>query len=245
MSCDYEEAARRITAADCAIAITGAGASVESGIPDFRSEGGLWAKYPPGEYATIDAFVRDPEKVWKLWFDLGEMLSGVKPNPGHYALAELEQMGHLNAVITQNIDNLHQEAGSANVIEYHGNTKRLVCLRCHESHPLDLRTISRPGPRCMCGEYLKPDVVFFGEPIPHRALIEAETLAQRCEVVIIVGTSAQVYPAAGIPYTAKDNGAFIIECNVRPTDFTRTITDIFLEGPCGETLPRLVNWVRR
>lgn len=245
MTQEYEEASRRLTEGKRVIALTGAGASVESGIPDFRSEGGIWSKYPPYEYATIDAFVRNPEKVWSLWFDLGAMMEGVKPNPGHYALAELERLGHLHAVITQNIDNLHQEAGSTNVIEYHGNTKRIVCLRCHTERPLDIAKEQRPGPRCACGEFMKPDVVLFGEAIPHRALLESEALAQSCDVILIVGTSAQVFPAAGLPFTAKDAGAYVIECNVEPTEFTRTITDAFLRGPSGETLPRLVNWVRR
>ncbi|HNR31741.1 MAG TPA: Sir2 family NAD-dependent protein deacetylase, partial [Candidatus Hydrogenedentes bacterium] len=167
------------------------------------------------------------------------------PSAGHYGLAELEELGRLHAGITLNIDNLRQEASNTNVIEYHGNTKRIVCPRCHTERPFDITKEQRPGPRCECGEYMKPDVILFGEAIPHRALLESETLAHTCDVAIIVGTSAQVFPAAGIPFTAKDNGAFIIECNVQPTEFTRTITDVFLEGPCGETLPRLVNWVRR
>ena len=246
MHSDFEEAARRITGASRVVALTGAGASVESGIPDFRSEGGLWSKYPPDEYATIEAFEDNPVKVWEFWFALGEMIGDVKPNPGHLALAELERLGHLHAIITQNIDNLHQEAGNSNVIEYHGNTKRVVCLRCHHHRALNLATEKRPGPICPeCHELMKPDVVFFGEAIPHRALLEAERLAQHCDVMLVVGTSAQVYPAAGIPRTAKGCGAFIIECNVQPTDFTRGITDVFLEGPSGEILPRLVNWVRR
>lgn len=245
MSTGYEDAARRIARGKQVIALTGAGVSVESGIPDFRSENGLWTKYPPQEYATIDAFVEDPVKVWGFWFALANMMMGVRPNAGHDALAELERLGHLQAVITQNIDNLHQEAGNSNVIEYHGNTKRVVCLRCHRHRPFDLAHEQRPGPLCEeCQELMKPDVVLFGEAIPHRALIESERLAQHCDVILVAGTSAQVYPAAGIPYTAKDCGAFVIECNVRPTEFTRSITDVYLQGPSGETLPRLVNWVR-
>ena len=245
MKNDYELAAQAIARSAKVIAVTGAGASVDSGIPDFRSAGGLWETYPPDEFATIDAFANDPAKTWRLWFDLYRTLESVKPNAGHRALAELEAMGHLMGIITQNIDNLHQEAGSTNVIEYHGNTKRVVCLKCHEHRAFVAENEPPDGPRCYCGRIMKPDVVLFGEAIPHQALIESETLASTCDTVIIVGTSATVYPAAGIPYAAKQNGAFIIECNTQPTEFTRGITDIFLQGRAAETLPRLVNWVRR
>ncbi len=245
MNQDYESAAQAITNARNAVALTGAGVSVDSGIPDFRSAGGLWEKYPPEEFATIEAFMSDPEKTWKLWFDLYHMLEGIAPNPGHKALAELEKMGHLVGVITQNIDNLHQEAGNTKVIEYHGNTKRVVCLKCHTRRRFSPAEEPDIGPRCECGLTMKPDVVLFGEPIPHQALLESERLASTCDVVVVVGTSATVYPAAGIPFTAKQNGAFIIECNTQPTEFTNRITDVFLQGSAKDILPTLVNWVRR
>ncbi|MFP4500469.1 MAG: SIR2 family NAD-dependent protein deacylase [Candidatus Hydrogenedentota bacterium] len=245
MNQDYENTAQAITRANKVIALTGAGVSVDSGIPDFRSAGGLWEKYPPEEFATIEAFMSDPEKTWKLWFDLYHMLEDIAPNTGHLALAELEKMGHLDAVITQNIDNLHQEAGNTKVIEYHGNTKRVVCLKCHTHRRFDAAEEPDIGPRCECGLTMKPDVVLFGEPIPHQALLESERLASTCDVVIVVGTSATVYPAAGIPFTAKQHGAFIIECNTQPTEFTNTVTDVFLQGSSKDTLPTLVNWVRR
>jgi NAD-dependent deacetylase len=237
---NYEEAAERLRTARKAIALTGAGASVESGIPDFRSAGGLWEVYPPEEYATILSFIRDPVKVWSLWFALGDMMKNVTPNPGHFALAELEKRGHLHAIVTQNIDNLHQAAGNSKVIEYHGNAQRLYCLHCGTRRPLDLAGLNGRAPECECEEVMKPDVVLFGESIPKHALYESEILAQTCDVIIVVGTSAQVFPAAGIPYTAKENGAYVIECNVEPTDFTETVTDTFLRGPAGQTLPRLV-----
>ena len=240
----YIEAAARLRTARKAIALTGAGASVESGIPDFRSPGGLWTKYPPEEYATIEAFQADPDKVWGLWYDLGQMLLGVQPNPGHEALAEMEALGRLQAVITQNIDNLHQQAGNETVIEYHGNAQRFVCTHCRRRTPLEVEGL-RPEvcPRCdACntGAVLKPDVVLFGEAIPTKALFDGEVWAHTADVVIVVGTSAQVFPAAGIPYTAKEHGAYIIECNIEPTEFTHHITDAFLQGPCGQTLPRLL-----
>jgi NAD-dependent deacetylase len=241
----FDSAAEALVAAKKVVAVTGAGISVESGIPDFRSADGLWAKYPPEDFATIDAFVAHPERVWQMWFSLGETLSGVGPNAAHQALADLERHGCMDAVITQNIDNLHEEAGSSKVIEYHGNAKRTFCLKCHRHAPFDLIACEGVPPRCSCSgnPVVKPDVVLFGELIPSHAMFESEALAQSADVVIIVGTSAQVYPAAGIPYTAKRHGAYIIECNVMPTEFTQSITNAFLEGKAATTLPELVNRV--
>lgn len=237
-----EEAAKLLRGAAHGIAVTGAGASVESGIPDFRSANGIWEKFPPEHYATIDAFHRDPDRVWGMWHELGAMMAGVTPNPGHHALAELESLGRLCAIITQNIDNLHQSAGSRTVIEYHGNARRMRCMACEAVVPLVLPRESAGAPRCeRCDGLMKPDVVMFGEYIPVDAMTASEEHALRCDVVLIVGTSATVYPAAGIPGTAKSRGAAIIECNLEKTDFTRSITDVFIEGPCGETLPALVS----
>ncbi len=240
----YENAAHALRNARLAVAVTGAGISVESGIPSFRGEGGIWTKYPIEEFASIDAFLANPKKVWGFWYELGDMLRDCKPNPAHYALAELEKMEMCRAVITQNIDNLHQEAGSVHVIEYHGNSHRMVCMDCGRGHPLDLTKPPSGVPRCVCNGLMKPDVVMFGELIPEYALIESHKLARQCDVMIVVGTSAAVFPAARLPYTAKDDGAFIIEANIEETDFTRSITDAFLEGPAGETLPELVQYAK-
>jgi NAD-dependent deacetylase len=236
---DYARAADAIRNGSDVIASTGAGISVESGIPDFRSADGLWNKYPPEEYATIEAFHANPAKVWSLWQSVHEQVAGCKPNPAHAALATLEEWGLLKAVITQNVDNLHQEAGSRRVIEYHGNARQVICLDCRHARPLRPELYARGVPTCVCGGLFKPDVVFFGEMIPMQAMLQSQALAQTADVVIIVGTSAQVFPAAELPYVAKENGAFIIECNVEPTDFTSTITDVFLEGRAGTTLPEL------
>jgi NAD-dependent deacetylase len=235
----FKEAAKALKKASCAVAVTGAGMSAESGIPTFRGAGGIWEKYPPSEYATIEAYNENPDKVWKFWLELAGQLKESKPNPGHYALAELERIGILKAVVTQNVDNLHQDAGSKNVVEYHGNAKWLACPRCRHRDPLDLSQHSDSPPYCFCGTLMKPDVVMFGEPIPSHALVEAARLAESCDVLLVVGTSAQVYPAASLPMFAKRNGAYIIEANTETTDFTRTITDAFLPGPAGETLPSL------
>jgi NAD-dependent deacetylase len=238
------QAAEVLRDAKVVIAVTGAGISVESGIPDFRSEDGLWTKYPPFEYATLDAFHANPDKVWALFHELASTFAQVQPNPAHTALAELARLGKLDAVITQNIDNLHQAAGSPNVIEFHGNAARLTCIVCARQRAFD-ETIQPPGaPKCACGAAMKPDVILFGELIPEAALTGSEDWARRADAVIIVGTSATVYPAADLPHLAREHGARIIECNVEPTEFTRTITDHFLQGPAGSTLPELVSWLR-
>ena len=245
MTDPYSQAAAALKHASFAIAVTGAGISAESGIPTFRGNDGIWQKYPPEEYATIEAYQANPEKVWTFWRELAATLGNCQPNPGHFALAELEKMGLLKAVITQNIDNLHEAAGSGNVIEYHGNARWLVCPRCRHRDPLDFSQHGNTPPYCFCGTLMKPDVVMFGEVIPSQALVESARLAGACNAMIVVGTSAQVYPAARLPVLAKHNGAFIIEANIERTDFTATITDAFLEGPAGETLPRLVELVKK
>lgn len=244
MTDPIQKAAAAIAKGRHVIAVTGAGISVESGIPDFRSPGGIWDTYPPEEYATIEAFLEAPDRVWQLWYDLGAMLGDVQPNPGHLALTALQIMGRLDAIITQNIDNLHQESGSVRVIEYHGNGRHMRCVICAGDTPLDLTQRSALAPRCACGGVMKPDVVLFGEAIPRDAMQAADRAAALADVVIIVGTSATVYPAAELPVIAKRNGAYIIECNLEPTDFTGTITDAFLQGPAGTVLPRLVESVR-
>jgi len=239
-----QHAAAAVARGDYVIAVTGAGISVESGIPDFRSPGGIWETYPPDEYATVEAFMADPDRVWNMWYDLGAMLGEVSPNGGHRALTELQELGRLRAVITQNIDNLHQEAGCAAVIEYHGNARQMRCLRCDGTEALDVLRRTLKAPRCGCGGLMKPDVVLFGDLIPEEAAAAADYAARSADVVIIVGTSAMVYPAAQIPATAKGHGAFVIECNLEPTDFTARITDAFLQGPAGTTLPALAEAVR-
>ncbi len=243
MTNDYPRAAEAIRDAGTVVASTGAGISTESGIPDFRSAGGIWDTYPPEEYASIQAFTADPAKVWGMWRELGQQFDGCKPNPGHNALAQLEAAGHLAAVITQNVDNLHQEAGSRRVIEYHGNSRHVRCMTCGHTQPINPEIYASGTPFCVCGGVFKPDVVMFGEMIPQKAMLQAEAFARSADTVIIVGTSAQVYPAAELPYTAKKRGAFIIEVNLEETDFTRDITDVFLQGKAGETLPHLAEAV--
>ncbi len=223
-----------------AVALTGAGISVESGIPSFRGAGGLWSRYNPMEYAHIQALRTNPAKVWMLLKELDETITRARPNPAHYALAELEARGLLLGIITQNVDNLHQAAGSRKVVEYHGNALRFICLACKGQHPREALDFTHTPLYCPCGGLIKPDVVFFGEPIPPQAQAEAQELAQSCDLLLIIGTSAEVAPASYLPYTARDWGATIIENNLEPTSLTRNLTDHFLPGPAGEVLPKVI-----
>jgi NAD-dependent deacetylase len=225
--------------ADIIVPFTGAGISTECGIPDFRSPGGLWTKTQPIPFGEFMASQDMRDEAWRRRFAMEKYFASAKPGRGHRALASLYRLGKVPAVITQNIDNLHQAAGSAEVVEYHGNTARVVCLDCGAHRPM-ARPEPGPGaPRCACGAAMKPDVVLFGETIPPKAMLRAAMWAQRADVVLVVGTSAQVYPAAGLPGQAKLHGARVIECNIAPTEFTGTLTDVFLEGAAGRLLPEL------
>lgn len=223
------------------VALTGAGISVESGIPDFRSPGGIWERFDPYEYATIDAFRSDPVKVWRFLVELDELLVGAAPNPGHDALSALERLGLLGAVVTQNVDGLHQAAGSQDVIEYHGNGRRLVCLDCRAARDA---SAGRGGeghpPRCPCGSILKPDVVLFGEAIPpaaHRRAIDAVAGAG---FLLVVGTSATVSPCSELPHLARRSGVPVLEVNLDETHLTRSVALLALRGSAGRILPELV-----
>lgn len=227
-----------------AIALTGAGVSVESGIPDFRSPGGLWDRYPPDQYATLEAFQRDPERTWQFFFALARLCEPVRPNPAHQALARLEQLGLLQAVITQNIDGLHQQAGSRTVLELHGAAHTVACLACQARRREPIATLTRPPTCHRCGAIMKPDVVLFGELLPEHTLAGAQDLARTCDVCLVVGTSAVVYPAAAIPELAAARGATLCQFDLEPTGLTHTgRIHHFVPGPAGETLPRLVSLI--
>lgn len=242
---DIKEAAR-VIAKGKGIGFTGAGISTPSNIPDFRSPTGIWAKYSVREYAYIDKFIENPKKVWEFFKLRINEFSKANPNPAHEGLAELENMEKLHGIVTQNIDGLHQRAGSKNVLELHGTITKLVCLKCgkkYDSSYFDFNKIDYPY--CECGEILKPDVVFFGEPLPENIFNKSVSLALSSSFVIVAGTSGIVYPAAQIPYIAKRNGAAIIEINKEKTEITRTITDIFLEGSVDIVIPQLVQEVKK
>lgn len=239
-----QDAAEKIAESRLTIALTGAGISVESGIPDFRSSAGLWSKYDPAEYATITAFRQNPEKIWDMLREMDALVSQAKPNAAHFGMGELERMGYLHCIITQNVDNLHQAGGAKNVIEYHGNSNTLSCLGCGKQYLAEEKRAERV-PRCECRRVLKPDVVFFGEAIPVEALNKSFQMASLSEALMVVGTSAVVSPANTIPSIAKERGAKIIEINLEPTHLTETITDIFLQGQAGEVIMALLQEVKK
>ncbi len=236
-------AAQALRGARKTIALTGAGISAESGIPTFRDPGGLWDRYDPEEYATIEAFRRTPGKVWRMMKDFTE-LKTARPNPGHYGLAQLEQMGFLRCIITQNVDNLHQDAGSRDVIEFHGNMRQVICQQCDKTLPLEDISLETLPPYCSCGGVFKPAGVFFGEPIPMHAMLRSQEEAQSCEVILVIGTSAVVYPAADIPRVAKEAGAHVIEINPERTDLTSGVSDFLIQEKAGVAIPRIVAAIR-
>jgi NAD-dependent deacetylase len=241
-----QKAAKDIFHSKKTIAFTGAGISVESGIPDFRGAQGLWQKYDPEEYAHIDAFYANPDKVWLMIKDMFSLIMAAKPNPAHMGLAELERMGLLSSVITQNVDGLHQAAGNTNVIEFHGTHRTLSCLKCSTKIEGTSLTLEDLPPRCSrCSSLLKPDVVFFGEPIPWEAQIMSFKESKSCKAVLVIGTSAVVYPAATIPITAKERGAIVIEINTEPTPLTNQISDYLIAGSAGEIIPAIVEEVKK
>ena len=238
--------AKMLVESSYAIVFTGAGVSTESGIPDFRGPEGLWRRVDPEKF-TIDYFYENPLEVWRLVAQLAEMFKDAKPNPAHYAIAELEEMGIVKTVITQNIDGLHQKAGSKRVIELHGNSRYAVCLVCGHRIPIEeaLRIVARGElPRCpRCGGVLKPDAVFFGEPLPRRELEEAFREAEKADLVLVVGSSLVVQPAAYIPLHAKETGAKIVIVNASRTAMD-SIADVIVRGKAGEILPKILEKVK-
>jgi NAD-dependent deacetylase len=219
--------------------LTGAGVSAESGVPTFRGNQGLWKQYRAEDLATPGAFARDPKLVWE-WYDWRRgMIAQAKPNPGHYALAALEARVPKFTLITQNVDGLHELAGSRNVLRLHGSIWMLRCLGCGRERE-DRRTpLPEIPPKCECGELLRPGVVWFGEALPPRVWQDAEAAARDAELFLVIGTSAVVYPAAGLATIAKSSGARVVEINIAETGLSREI-DEFLQGPSGELLPQLI-----
>jgi NAD-dependent protein deacetylase/lipoamidase len=236
-----EQAAEKIRNANRVIAFTGAGISVESGVPPFRGENGIWAKHDPS-CLDIRVFNDYPEKAWeeikKIFYD---HFSSAEPNAAHFALAEMERAGFLQGVITQNIDNLHQKAGSKDVVEFHGNSQRLICPVCGESKQAEEVDWENYPPRCSnCDVVLKPDFVFFGESIPAQAYKRAVSETLMADVWLVIGTTGEVVPAAALPVDAKKNGKTVIEVNLSPSNYTDGVTDIYLEGKATEVMNALV-----
>ncbi|MEZ0320161.1 MAG: NAD-dependent protein deacetylase [Pyrobaculum sp.] len=241
-----DEVASLLARSSCNVALTGAGVSTASGIPDFRGPHGVWRRVDPEKF-EIHYFYENPDEVWDLFVQYLLPAFDVKPNPAHYALAELEKMGKLCSVITQNVDRLHQAAGSKNVVELHGALQYAVCTKCGRRYPLAevLKKRTRGAPRCeKCGGVLKPDVVFFGEPLPQDALREAFTLAEIADVFLAVGTSLAVYPANQLPLAAKKRGAKLVIINADET-FYDFYADYVTRGRVEEVLPKIVDGVKR
>ncbi len=226
---NYKKAAEIIKNSKNLVAFTGAGISVESGIPPFRGPTGLWSKYDP-KILDIDFFLSHPDISWKYIKEIFyDYMQNVKPNKAHYFLAELEKKGLLKGVITQNIDNLHQKAGSKNVIEFHGTASKLECIDCKSKFPANSISLKNLPPLCpKCGGILKPDFVFFKEPIPTEAFEKSIYLMQNADTVLVIGTTGEIMPASELPFLAKQNGAKIIEINIENSNYTNNITDIFL-----------------
>ena len=249
MTCDQmtksmAQAVEMLVGSKRTVALTGAGISVESGIPAFRGSQGLWSIYDPEEYASIEGFRADPAKVWKMLYELDAAVQGASPNPAHYALARLEELGRMELVITQNIDGLHQEAGSREVAELHGSGRSLSCLSCSKRiSRKDFEPTGQLPARCTCGGVLKPDFVFFGEALPMETFSRAMAATAGCDLMIVIGTSAVVSPASELPRLAVQSGSRVLEVNLEPTILNQTVSDLVLLGPAAQTMQCLADGV--
>ena len=236
-----KQAAEDLAAAGRVTALTGAGISIESGIPPFRGKGGLWERFDPMEIAHIDALKQNPAKVWTILVkEMKQLVDSATPNDGHKGLVKLEEMGKLKTVITQNVDGLHQAAGNTDVIEFHGTFAWQRCMECSQKYETRSVDISEIPPRCGCGGILRPDAVFFGEMIPQDALWRSRQIASDCDLMLVVGTSAVVQPAALMPVIAKESGAKIVEINPERTPLTDDISDYLIMGEAGDIMNRII-----
>ena len=251
MEAKINKVAEMIAASKKLVIFTGAGISTESGIPDFRGPDGLWTKVDPEDF-TIDRFLNSDETRTKVWYYLveGGLMANAEPNRAHLAIAELEKMNKLSSVITQNIDNLHQRAGSnpKKVHELHGNMQWLVCLDCGEHYDLELMRQKHPSPDHFpvcekCQGILKPDVVFFGEMLPQDTLMSAQRESEKSDLFIVIGSSLVVYPAAYMPLYAKQSGAKIVIINMGDTGHD-DIADVFINAQAGETMTKIMERLR-
>ena len=236
-----KRAAKDLAVAGNVAALTGAGISVESGIPPFRGKGGLWERFDPMEFAHIDALMRDPAKVWRVLVkEMKEMLDRAKPNDGHKGLVKLEARDKLKTIITQNIDGLHQAAGNSDVIEFHGSFAWQRCMDCNKKYETRKVDVSEIPPRCECSGILRPDAVFYGEVIPDDAMWRSKQAATDCDLMLVIGTSAVVQPASMMPVIAKNKGAKIVEINPERTPLTHEISDYLIMGKAGVVMNRIM-----
>ncbi|HEY1636972.1 MAG TPA: NAD-dependent deacylase [Rhizomicrobium sp.] len=234
-----DQARAWLAAAHSVAVLTGAGISAESGVPTFRGDGGLWRDYKPEDLATPEAFARDPKLVWE-WYDWRrQQIKDAKPNPAHLALVELEKRKRGFTLITQNVDGLHDLAGSGKILKLHGDIWRMKCLECGANFPNRRAPLPKIPPHCACGGVARPGVVWFGEPLPDGIMKEAEHACE-ADVFLTIGTSAVVFPAAGLITYAKERGAKVIEINPQETQFS-PVVDCALRGKAGELLPQLIS----
>jgi NAD-dependent deacetylase len=236
---DLEQARDWLAKATRVAVLTGAGISAESGVPTFRGDGGLWKDYKAEDLATPEAFVEDPRLVWEWYNWRRELIAKVLPNAAHKALVQLEIRKREFTLITQNVDGLHDRAGSGRMLKLHGDIWRMRCTVCGANWPDRRAPLPKIPPHCACGGLARPGVVWFGEPLPDGMMKEAEHAAGAAEVFLVIGTSAVVYPAAGLVPYAKHGGAKVIEINTDDTPFTNLV-DCALRGPAGELLPQLL-----
>jgi NAD-dependent deacetylase len=238
---EIETLAKDVIDAKKVVATTGAGMSVESGIASFRGPGGLWEKYDPTEYGHISTLRNAPEKAWIMLSEMHREISRAKPNKGHYGLAELEKMDMLSSIITQNVDGLHHVAGNTDIIEFHGNLLTVVCMDCNHSVPSEEISLDNIPPTCeKCSGPVKPNAVFFGEAIPEEALLRSQEESNSCSLMLVIGTSAEVVPAAQMPGIAQRSGAKIVEINPSSTALTGRVSDYIIKGKSGEVMEALV-----
>ncbi len=240
-----EQVAEIIRHAQRGVVLTGAGMSAESGVPTFRGNEGLWAKFRPEDLATMDAFIANSKLVWEWYNWRRDLIRQVKPNPGHYALAELARWIPDFTLVTQNVDGLHRLAGSERVLEIHGNILKNKCVACDRAIELDDDIDPKQIPACPhCGGKIRPDVVWFGEMLPEETIQEAFEAAERADIFLSVGTSALVHPAATLPVVAKRHGAILVEINPDETPLTG-LADYYFPAKSGELLPDLVEMLSR
>jgi NAD-dependent deacetylase len=233
----------RLSRAKKIVFFTGAGISAESGIPTFRGKDGIWNKLKPEELANFSAFMRNPQMVWEWYNHRKKIIRNSQPNAGHFAIAEMQNLFDTVTVVTQNIDNLHRRAGSENIFELHGNIERNYCIICHKFYNEEL-DFSSGIPKCDCGGLIRPDVVWFGEYLPEDQFEGGEFAAVSSDIFFVVGTSAIVYPAAGLVYSAKHAGSFIVEVNIDETEIT-AICDQSFYGEAGKILPEIIKEVKK